>query len=120
MAKFRKKPVVIEAVQLGLAEWADRALPIRDKLPQWLLDAWDEGKITPFFGDEDYWYLDIDTLEGTMRAGPDDWIIRGIQGELYPCKPDIFRATYEAVPEENTFVGLADELPEDPSYPVSS
>jgi len=39
--------------------------------------------------------LDIPTLEGVMHASPGDWIIRGIQGELYPCKPDIFAATYE-------------------------
>lgn len=41
----------------------------------------------------------IPTLEGTMRAGVGDWIIRGIKGELYPCKDDIFRATYEPVEE---------------------
>ena len=41
--------------------------------------------------------LDIETLEGTMRANAGDWIIRGVKGELYPCKPDIFEATYEPV-----------------------
>jgi hypothetical protein len=41
--------------------------------------------------------LNIDTLEGTMRASPGDWIIRGVAGELYPCKPGIFAQTYEAV-----------------------
>lgn len=41
--------------------------------------------------------LDIPTLEGTMTASPGDWIIRGVKGEFYPCKPDIFDATYEAV-----------------------
>ena len=44
--------------------------------------------------------LDIKTLEGTMRAMPEDWIIRGIRGEFYPCKPDIFAATYEPAPEQ--------------------
>lgn len=39
--------------------------------------------------------IDIKTLEGTMHASPGDWIIRGVKGELYPCKPDIFEATYE-------------------------
>ena len=41
--------------------------------------------------------VEIPTLEGTMRCGPGDWIIRGVKGEIYPCKPDIFEATYEAV-----------------------
>jgi len=43
----------------------------------------------------------IETLEGTMRADPGDWIITGVNGECYPCKPDIFEATYDIV-EENT------------------
>lgn len=41
----------------------------------------------------------IETLEGTMRADPGDWIITGVKGEVYPCKPDIFEATYEPVDE---------------------
>jgi hypothetical protein len=45
-------------------------------------------------------YEDIETLEGTMRAAPGDWIITGVQGERYPCKPDIFAATYEPVEDE--------------------
>ena len=44
--------------------------------------------------------LDIPTLEGTMTAQPGDWIIKGVQGELYPCKPDIFEATYEILDED--------------------
>lgn len=44
-------------------------------------------------------HLDIETLEGTMRASPGDWIIRGVKDELYPCKPDVFEATYEPVEE---------------------
>ncbi|HLE04564.1 MAG TPA: hypothetical protein VI729_08150 [Anaerolineales bacterium] len=43
--------------------------------------------------------VDIPTLEGTMRCDPGDWIIRGVKGEVYPCKPDIFEATYEEVEE---------------------
>jgi hypothetical protein len=43
--------------------------------------------------------IEIETLEGTMTATPGDWIICGVQGELYPCKPDIFEATYEPVDE---------------------
>jgi len=43
--------------------------------------------------------LEIETLEGTMVADPGDWIITGVQGEQYPCKPDIFAATYEEAPD---------------------
>ena len=59
MAKFRKKPIVIEAVQTDVE-------------------------------------LKINTLEGVMTANPGDWIITGVKGEKYPCKPDIFDATYDA------------------------
>ena len=98
MARYRKKPVEIEAVQYGLAEYADNPWEIRGgEIPQWLQDAAREGVIVPEFRSEEYWYLKIKTLEGDMYVAPDDWIIRGVQGELYPCKPDIFAATYEAV-----------------------
>lgn len=46
--------------------------------------------------------LKIETLEGTMTANPGDWIITGVKGEQYPCKPDIFEATYEQVEEQTT------------------
>ena len=48
------------------------------------------------------WYCEIRTLEGTMRADMGDWIITGVNGERYPCKPDIFAATYEPVEEPVT------------------
>lgn len=80
--KFRKKPVQIEAMQYGRPE--DQAAIIN----------WTDGKASGWF-DADY-YLEIRTLEGPMRANLGDWIIRGVQGEFYPCKPDIFAATYEA------------------------
>ncbi|MGV9282148.1 hypothetical protein [Streptomyces sp. NPDC003730] len=96
--RYRKKPVEIEAVQYGLAEYADNPWVIRsDELPQWLRDAARDGVVVPVFLSEDYWYLKIQTLEGDMYASPDDWIVRGVKGELYPVKPDIFEATYEAV-----------------------
>jgi hypothetical protein len=80
MPKFRKKPVVIEAWQFNEAELT----------PDWLSwsDAWSlkEG------------HGEIETLEGIMTARPGDWIIKGVKGEIYPCKPDIFEATYEPVP----------------------
>jgi hypothetical protein len=85
MAKFRKKPVVIEA-------WLCEA---PSRMPQWLYDAMEKG--TARFIDGHVNSVEIFTLEGTMRADPGDWIIQGVKGELYPCKPDIFAATYEAV-----------------------
>lgn len=96
MAKFRKKPVVIEAVQYHHREYADNPL-VFSEWPPWLSRAIDDELIVPFFGAEDYWYLDIETLEGTQRIGPMDWIIHGIEGELYPCDQDIFQKTYEPV-----------------------
>ena len=79
MAKYRKKPVVIEAVQ-------------------WLGSNF--GEMTDFMHDiygVDDKNLIIPTLEGDMTAGMNDWIIKGVKGEFYPCKPDIFEATYEKV-----------------------
>src|SRR5690606_38625905 len=81
--KFRKKPIEIEAWQNGSGE------------PQrlWFIRAVVSGTIIV---NEDY-TMTIKTLEGDHLAQPNDWIIRGVKGELYPCKPDIFEATYEAV-----------------------
>lgn len=87
MFKFRKKPVVIEAVQLSSLE-GDKTCAA----PRWLFEAIASGVVTT--EDKDTF---INTLEGTMLVGEDDFIIRGVQGELYPCKPDIFNATYEKV-----------------------
>lgn len=91
MSKFRKKPVVIEAVQftrigvLRETPWLARAQAM----------LWPEPGAARLATDADQ--LEIATLEGIHRANPGDWIIRGIKGELYPCKPDIFAATYEPV-----------------------
>ncbi len=89
--KFRKKPVVIEAIQ-----WNGKDLPL-DKSPQWLIDAVMKtpGDMGNIFKVDDS--LLVYTLEGTMYANPGDWIIQGVKGELYPCKPDIFEKTYEAL-----------------------
>jgi hypothetical protein len=85
MAKFRKKPVVIEAAQYepGMEDgfvidgaYYDKSGPVprsMNRIPA------------------------IKTLEGRHEISPGDWIITGVQGERYPCKPDIFAATYEAV-----------------------
>ena len=83
--KFRKKPVVVEAWQLDFGYWRQK--------PDWLLRAVNTGRAWVQGGPEPY--LTIRTLEGDHRANPGDWVIRGIKGELYPCKPDIFAATYE-------------------------
>jgi hypothetical protein len=101
MAKYRKKPVVIEAVQVAAAVYNGKTWngpPFRcDVLPQWLEDAFTNGTIAVHPSDRDFALLAIKAPEGTMIAEPGDWIIRGVKGELYPCKPDIFGATYEPV-----------------------
>lgn len=86
MTKYRKKPVEIEAWQLG----SDEAWPI-----------WIEGAIYcgEILTNEDHWI--IKTLEGDHKASHGDYIIKGVKNELYPCKPDIFRQTYEVVEGEN-------------------
>lgn len=86
MAKFRKKPVIIEAVQV----------PLPDQFVEhgevWGL--FHRSGFANFRVADDKGY-DIGTLEGTMHASPGDWIIKGVKGEFYPCKPDIFESTYE-------------------------
>lgn len=88
MSKFRKKPIVIEARQLS-----------RESGPE--LAAWCGGLWLSLYGrgdrGEDISHVSIQTLEGAMRADLGDWIIKGVKGEFYPCKPDIFAATHEAV-----------------------
>ena len=94
MAKYRKKPVVIEAFQLN-----ERGLVEED----WFWDAETRNDIiTHFFGKQ---YrrpakCDIRTLEGVMTAHAGDYIIRGVNGEIYPCKADIFEKTYEKVTDD--------------------
>lgn len=80
MAKYRKKPVVIDAYKFRAGEQdGDLAADVLAGL----LEYKEEGCAL------------IKTLEGVMRAEHGDWIIRGVKGELYPCKPDIFEATYD-------------------------
>jgi hypothetical protein len=84
MAKFRKKPIVIDAVQWdGLADTANNFLG------DGYGTDWEYAGIGAA--------IRIPTLEGTMVGSVGDWIIKGVKGEFYPCKPDIFEATYEAV-----------------------
>ena len=91
MPQFRKKPVVIEAIQYsGKGNFHNS----QGRLPEWLWQAFENGSIITSGGKDPIFII---TLEGRMEVGIDDWIIRGVQGELYPCKPDIFEATYERV-----------------------
>lgn len=88
MNRYRKKPVEIEAV---------RVPPLSDiegliEFQRWVKSHDNQRKLTWSGGG-----LDIATLEGVMHANEGDFIIRGVAGELYPCKPDIFAATYEEV-----------------------
>jgi hypothetical protein len=98
--KFRKKPVVIEAVQLLWKNWDEicdfcNVGKLSDGQPEGCyLD--ENNKPTKSCSDNDLGLL-IPTLEGVMIASEMDWIIKGIKGEFYPCKPDIFEQTYERV-----------------------
>lgn len=85
MARFRKKPVVIDAVQWTGENGADVQAFLSNGHP-YAAEGWVKGR-----------YVEIGTLEGLMVASIGDWIIRGVKGECYPCKADIFAATYEAV-----------------------
>ena len=80
MAKYKTKPCVIEAVQYT----GNNIIEILD---------WGQGEI--LWNDEDD--LFIDTLEGRMKADINDYIIKGLRGEFYPCKPDVFEKKYEKI-----------------------
>lgn len=101
MTRYRKKPVVIDAVRND-GEWPT--------ILAWL-DALAGGRFSVPLGGEppvtrtSDGVLHIKTLEGVMRCDVGDWLLCGVQGEFYPCKPDIFEATYEAYWGE----GWADE-----------
>ncbi len=91
--KFRKKPVVIEAL-LYVGDNID-AVHAWANGPEFDPNDDEQWTKAPVGGDE--MEVHITTLEGTMVGLPGDWIIRGVKGEFYPCKPDIFDATYEPV-----------------------
>lgn len=106
MPQFRKKPVVIEAQQVPSAKdqdadivaYVDRCA----ELAEWcggvsymMHTGHEPGYYHPNDSGEDH--ILIPTLEGDMKALPGDWIIQGVANEFYPCKPDIFEKTYEAV-----------------------
>lgn len=84
MPKFRKKPVVIEAEQWDGTNAGAKRLKL----------MWADGRLV---GITRGWF--VKTLEGPLHCKPNDWIITGVQGEKYPCRPDIFEETYELVEE---------------------
>ncbi len=86
--KFRKKPIVIEAMQYTEKPTRDNAEQA-NSIVVWVGGS--PSRIDWAGGGA----LEILTLEGTMRANVGDWIIKGVKGEFYPCKPDIFEETYE-------------------------
>lgn len=92
MAYFRKKPVVVEA-------YLYEGGPLPCAAPDWVAEATEPCGIitnTGFVTER----LRVKTLEGKMYANPNDWIIRGVQGEVYACKPDVFEATYTPLPSD--------------------
>lgn len=89
MPMFRKRPVVVEA-------WQWHGDPLRDGDPDWVAEA-TEPVVVVGLHRMATTGMNIHTREGTMRARPGDWIIKGVAGEVYPCGADIFAATYEEV-----------------------
>lgn len=93
--KFRKKPVVIEAIQwtndsgnfTQILDWSSGQVTSASPL------VWEQTEKEPIGS----FCLEIKTLEGVMLARLNDWIIKGVNGEFYPCKPDIFEKSYECV-----------------------
>lgn len=98
MAKYRKRSVVVEAFRIGI-----------DNIPDWFMDRVTDGKAIlrcnapdncHIEQRKDYWtWCEVVTLEGVMVGGHGDYIIKGVAGEIYPCKEEIFKATYELVEE---------------------
>ncbi len=90
MKKFRKKPVVIEAIQFDIKS----NQPLFDFIRE--LKNEDHNKYLAY---NNGGQLYVKTLEGDMLVSDKDWLIHGVNGEFYPCKPDIFQKTYDAVQE---------------------
>lgn len=86
--EYRKKPVVIEAFMYGV-----------EPIPDWFMGKVTSNEIILHVGtdirDSSEYYCEIKTLEGVMKCDCRDYIIKGVKGEIYPCKPDIFHMTYE-------------------------
>lgn len=101
MSKFKKKPVVIDAIQYNAPFYSnivDFITSFGDNSSEILVKVWDNPNehlnVSNMSGTS---HLAISTLEGNMKISNKDWIIRGVKGEYYPCKHDIFLATYEPI-----------------------
>ena len=94
MPKYRKKPVVIEAFQYTGDECFRN-----EYVPKWIIESFDTGILHRNLAPQIFNILYIQTLEGKMQVSVGDYIIKGVRGELYACKPDIFIDTYEEVTE---------------------
>lgn len=97
MGKYRKRPVVVEAFQMTRERRVNNV-----DWPEWLNRAWngergEVGSVYPTEAGTGDGTISIATLEGEHLVSWGDFIIQGVQNELYPCKPDIFEATYEEV-----------------------
>lgn len=101
--KFRKKPVVIEAMQFIVTGYTEHKFGNRYEFNDIEIARFMQDAIhvitVPNGNAQGETYIEIPTLEGVMKAGLGDWIIKGINGEFYPCKNDIFLKTYEPVIE---------------------
>lgn len=95
--KYKKKPIIIEAVKWD----GNRVSEVTD----WISEALDKMVIIRY-GNE----VRVKTLEGVMKVSPGDYIIKGVNGELYPCKPEIFEKTYETVNENKDFMCFGDAI----------
>lgn len=92
--KYRKRPIVIEAELVS--DLLNKFKNNWKELPEWVKNAYENTTINTI-KDNDFI---IKTLEGNMTASKEDYLIKGVQGEIYPCKIDIFEQTYEVVEEE--------------------
>jgi len=113
--KFRKKPIVVDAVRW----WKNGDHP--EDYPDGIPKDW-EGRVVRYYrrpdvsgatvcgqcGQTMHYHGWIDTLEGGFTVCPGDWVIKGVKGEFYPCKPDIFEQTYESV-DLNRLLGTGDK-----------
>jgi len=103
--RYRKLPVIIEAFQMTRERRLDNS-----EWPHWLNEAWQrepgENSLWINSADPEKEQLALGTLEGVHLVSWGDWIIRGVKGELYPCKPDIFEMTYEEAGPANDPVGV--------------
>lgn len=97
MARFRKNPVVVEAFQMTEERRWDNS-----EWPEWLHEAWSKdydavGAVFPAKAGDTVGFVMVRTLSGPVVVVWNDWIVRGVRGELYPCNPGIFEETYEPV-----------------------